>query len=107
MEPNIVRAKAREPRQPVRGRDDDLATIGRHLDQLLSGIGSVIVVDGAAGLGKSRLLKEAVTMARRLSIKVGSGAADPGDNRIIGALAGLAQAVEETGAEGAVGAAAR
>ncbi len=76
----MVRAKAREPRQPVRGRGDDLATIGRHLDQLLSGIGWVIVVEGAAGLGKSRLLQEAVTMARRLSIKVGSGAADPGDN---------------------------
>ncbi len=76
----MVRAKAREPRQPVRGRDDDLATIGRHLDRLLSGIGWVIVVEGAAGLGKSRLLKEAVTMARRLSIKVGSGAANPGDN---------------------------
>ena len=76
----MVRAKASEPRQPVRGRDDDLATIGRHLDQLLSGIGWVILVEGAAGLGKSRLLNEAVTMARRLSIKVGSGAADPGDN---------------------------
>lgn len=80
MEPSVVRAKASEPRQPVRGRDDDLATIGRHLDQLLTGIGWVIVVEGAAGLGKSRLLNEAVTMARRLSIKVGSGAADPGDN---------------------------
>src|ERR1700730_13788073 len=80
MEPSVVRAKASEPRQPVRGRDDDLATIGRHLDRLLSGIGWVIVVEGAAGLGKSRLLKEAVTMARRLSIKVGSGAANPGDN---------------------------
>lgn len=76
----MVRAKVGEPRQPVRGRDDDLAAIGRHLDQLLSGIGSVIVVEGAAGLGKSRLLKEVVTMGRRLSIKVGSGAADPGDN---------------------------
>src|SRR3989440_845906 len=80
VEPSIARAKVVEPRQPVRGRDDDLATIGRHLDQLLSGIGWVIVVEGAAGLGKSRLLKEAVTMARRLSIKVGSGAANPGDN---------------------------
>jgi DNA-binding CsgD family transcriptional regulator len=80
VEPSIARAKTVEPRQPVRGRDDDLATIERHLDQLLSGIGSVIVVEGAAGLGKSRLLKEAVTMARRLSIKVGSGTADPGDN---------------------------
>src|SRR5712691_475865 len=80
VEPSMVRVKAREPRQPVRGRDDDLATIGRHLDRLLSGIGWVIVVEGAAGLGKSRLLKESVTMARKLSIKVGSGAANPGDN---------------------------
>ena len=75
VEPSMVRAKAKEPSQPVRGRDDDLATIGRHLDQLLSGIGWVIVVEGAAGLGKSRLLQQAVTMAHRLSIRVGSGAA--------------------------------
>jgi hypothetical protein len=31
-------------------------------------------------MGKSRLLEEVATMARRLSIKVGSGVADPGDN---------------------------
>ncbi len=76
----MVRANAGELRQPVRGRDDDLATIGRHLDRLPSGIGWVIVVEGAAGLGKSRLLQEVATMARLLSIKVGTGAADPGDN---------------------------
>ena len=80
MAPTTVGAKAGEPRQPVRGRDDDLATIGRHLNQLLSGVGWVIVVEGAAGLGKSRLLTEVVTMAGRLSINVGSGAANPGDN---------------------------
>jgi len=78
--PTNVGAKAGEPRQPVRGRDDDLATIRRHLNQLLSGVGWVIVVEGAAGLGKSRLLTEVVTMAGRLSINVGSGAANPGDN---------------------------
>src|SRR5260370_26365577 len=78
VEPTVVRAKAREPRQPIRGRDDDLATIGRHLDQLLSGIGWVIVVEGAAGLGKSPPLNAAMTMAGRLSINVGSGAANPG-----------------------------
>ena len=77
----MVRAKAVEPRQPVRGRDDELATIGRHLDRLLSGIRWVIVVEGAAGLGKSRLFKESVTIARRLSIKVGNVAANPGDSR--------------------------
>src|SRR6202043_326732 len=65
---------------PVRGRDDDLATIGRHLDQLLSGIGWVIVVEGAVGLCKNSPLIEVVTMAARLSINVGSGAANPGDN---------------------------
>jgi DNA-binding CsgD family transcriptional regulator len=31
-------------------------------------------------MGKSRLLEEVATMARRLSIKVGSGAANPGDS---------------------------
>jgi DNA-binding CsgD family transcriptional regulator len=65
--------------QTVRGRDSELTVLGQHLDQLLSGVGTVVMVEGGAGMGKSRLLGEAAAMARRLSIQVGSGAADPGD----------------------------
>ncbi len=63
----------------VRGRDAELTLFGQHLDQLLSGTGTVVVVEGGAGMGKSRLLVEVAAMARRLSIRVGSGVADPAD----------------------------
>src|SRR5580658_1049767 len=75
----MIRATERAPVQTVRGRDAELGALGQHLDQLLSGIGSVVLVEGGAGMGKSRLLGEVATMARRLSIRVGGGAADPGD----------------------------
>lgn len=38
------------------------------------------MVEGGAGMGKSRLLAEVAAMARRLSIRVGVGVADPGDS---------------------------
>ena len=63
----------------VRGRDAELTVLGQHLDQVLSGIGSVVLVEGGAGMGKSRLLGEVAAMARRLSIRVGCGVADPAD----------------------------
>jgi predicted ATPase len=69
----------RGPVQAVRGRDAELTVLGQHLDQILSGVGAVVLVEGGAGIGKSRLLAEVAAMARRLSIRVGSGAADPGD----------------------------
>ena len=66
--------------QTLRGRDGELATFGQHLDQLLSGIGSVLLVEGGAGMGKSRLLHEVAGMAERLSIRVGFGVADPANS---------------------------
>ena len=75
----MVRATERAPIQTVRGRDAELTVLGQHLDQLLSGIGSVVLVEGGAGIGKSRLLGEVAEMARRLSIRVGGGVADPAD----------------------------
>src|ERR1700733_8073781 len=75
----MVRAAERAPVQTVRGRVAELTVLGQHLDQLLSGVGTVVLVEGGAGMGKSRLLGEVATMARRLSIGVGCGVADPGD----------------------------
>src|ERR1700678_4489125 len=75
----MVRATERAPIQTVRGRDAELTVLGQHLDQVLSGIGSVVLVEGGAGMGKSRLLAEVAEMARRLAIRVGGGVADPGD----------------------------
>jgi DNA-binding CsgD family transcriptional regulator len=68
--------------QPVRGRDAELTAIGEHLDQLRSGAGTVALIEGAAGMGKSRLLKEVARMARRLSIRVGIGEADRCDSEV-------------------------
>jgi DNA-binding CsgD family transcriptional regulator/alkylhydroperoxidase/carboxymuconolactone decarboxylase family protein YurZ len=77
--PPMARATARSPVQTVRGRDAELTVLGQQLDQVLAGIGSVVLVEGGAGMGKSRLLGEVAEMARRLSIRVGGGVADPGD----------------------------
>jgi DNA-binding CsgD family transcriptional regulator len=75
----MVRATEHLPLQTVRGRDAEVTVLGQHLDLLLSGIGTVALVEGGAGMGKSRLLGEVATMARRLSIRVGCGVADPDD----------------------------
>jgi DNA-binding CsgD family transcriptional regulator len=68
------------PAPPVRGRSRELTALSVHLDRLLSGVGTVVLVEGGAGMGKSRLLAEVAVMARRLSISVGVGVADPGDS---------------------------
>lgn len=45
------------------GRDSELADLERHLDALRTGAGSVAVVSGEPGIGKSRLLAECKRMA--------------------------------------------
>src|SRR5580658_3081655 len=77
--PQMVRATERPLIQSIRGRNAELTVLGQHLDRVLSGIGSVVLVEGGAGMGKSRLLGEVAGMARRLSIRVGCGVAEPGD----------------------------
>ena len=62
----------------VRGRDAELARIGVQLDRVRSGVGSVVLVAGEPGMGKTRLLTEAARVARRLALRVGAGAAEPG-----------------------------
>ena len=63
---------------PLRGRNEILTHVGSHLNRLLSGAGTVLVIDGRAGMGKSRLLDEIAAIGTRLSMRVGRGAADPG-----------------------------
>jgi DNA-binding CsgD family transcriptional regulator len=62
---------------PLRGRGDELAAIGARLDEVRSGVGSVILVEGRAGLGKTRLLDACVTMAAERSFRVGRGVTEP------------------------------
>jgi DNA-binding CsgD family transcriptional regulator/DNA-binding Lrp family transcriptional regulator len=51
--------------------------LGEHLDRVRSGSGAVLLIEGAAGMGKSRLIGEGVTMARGRSLSVGAGVAEP------------------------------
>src|SRR5271170_6963113 len=63
---------------PIRGRDAALHTLSDQLDRVRSGVGSVVLVEGVPGIGKSRLLAEATTLAGAMSFRVGAGAAEPG-----------------------------
>jgi hypothetical protein len=64
----------------IRGRDAELALLSEQLDRVRSGSGAVLLIEGAAGMGKSRLIGEGVKMARRLSFPVGIGAAEPSES---------------------------
>jgi DNA-binding CsgD family transcriptional regulator len=62
---------------PLRGRGDELAAIGARLDEVRSGVGSVIIIEGRAGLGKTRLLDACASMAAERSFRVGRGVTEP------------------------------
>jgi DNA-binding CsgD family transcriptional regulator/tetratricopeptide (TPR) repeat protein len=65
---------------PVRGREAQLALIAQRLHELRAGAGSVIVIEGAPGFGKTRLLQEAFSDALSMGIRGGHGMADPFDS---------------------------
>ncbi|MEZ5409248.1 MAG: AAA family ATPase [Acidimicrobiales bacterium] len=57
--PVLTRTTDRAPSElPFLGRDRELAAIGRAADRLRAGLGGLVTIDGAAGLGRSRLLAE-------------------------------------------------
>jgi DNA-binding CsgD family transcriptional regulator len=74
------------PTSPVRefrGRDTELALIRAEFERLSDGgAEAVVVIEGAAGMGKSRLLAEVATIARSLGIRVGRSAADPSETAV-------------------------
>jgi predicted ATPase len=67
----------RTRRHPLRGRAAEVAAIGARLDEVRSGVGSVIIVEGRAGLGKTRLLEACASMAAERSFRVGRAVAEP------------------------------
>jgi DNA-binding CsgD family transcriptional regulator len=67
---------------PFCGRDAQVTALGEQLDQARGGAGTVVLVEADAGMGKSRLLDEAVAMARRRGFRIGISAADPGDSMV-------------------------
>jgi DNA-binding CsgD family transcriptional regulator len=63
------------PDSPLLGRTAELTALRRQLDEARAGRGSLVLVTGEAGLGKSRLLAELATAARRLGTAVLTGTA--------------------------------
>jgi DNA-binding CsgD family transcriptional regulator len=74
----VPRWRADRP-NPTRGRDRELAVLRDKLAVLGQGIGAVWLIEGAPGLGKSRLLEESMLAARKAGCAIGYGAAQPGD----------------------------
>src|ERR1700751_1223274 len=70
------------PAREFHGRDAELALIRAELERRSDGAEAVVVVEGAAGMGKSRLLAEVAAIARRLGIRVGHSAADPSETMV-------------------------
>jgi DNA-binding CsgD family transcriptional regulator len=79
----------------IRGRDAELAVLGEQLDRVRSGSGALLLIEGAPGMGKSRLIGEGVRMAQRLSFPVGIGAAEPSES--VAELAPLFRALFDGG----------
>ena len=67
---------------PIRGRDEQLDMITGFLERVRVGVGGVAIIEGAAGLGKTRLLAAARASARALSFRTGLGAAEPGHSSV-------------------------
>src|SRR6267154_99713 len=73
-------ARPAAPAQPLRGRDAERAAINAALGGARDGRGGVLLVEGGPGLGKSRLLEEAVSLAGRAGVRAAMGRADADDN---------------------------
>jgi DNA-binding CsgD family transcriptional regulator len=61
---------------PLRGRDSERAVLGQPAAAVADGAGGIAIVEGAAGIGKSRLLAEAVRIAASLGVQTAAGACD-------------------------------
>jgi len=60
----------------LRGREAELAAISALIEATMQGHSSLLVVEGRAGFGKSRLLRAAADHAAAAGLKVGTGRAD-------------------------------
>ncbi|MGD9987278.1 ATP-binding protein [Pseudonocardia sp.] len=60
------------------GRDGEAATLVAHLDAACAGAGRLLVVEGEAGAGKSRLLRHVADVAAARAVPVLTGRAVPG-----------------------------
>ena len=64
---------------PLRGRDKEFACLGEQLGRLRAGRAATWLIEGGAGLGKSRMLEAVISAGRAAGFAVGHGVAEPGD----------------------------
>lgn len=65
-----------DPRPVLLGRDAELDFIRESLHGVRMGTGGILLVEGEAGIGKSRLVEELSSLAMNLGLQVVAGAAD-------------------------------
>jgi DNA-binding CsgD family transcriptional regulator len=61
---------------PLRGREYELAELARLVAAVSDGAGGAVIVEGAAGIGKTRLLGEAAAIATAAGMQVAAGTSD-------------------------------
>src|ERR1700739_2052768 len=61
---------------PLRGREDELESIRRRLLDVREGTGGIVLIEGSAGLGKTRLMEAVTEIGTDLSFRVGRGATE-------------------------------
>ncbi|MGQ5638857.1 MULTISPECIES: helix-turn-helix transcriptional regulator [unclassified Streptomyces] len=88
----------------LRGRDREITAVREALEAVRGGRGACVVVEGAPGVGKSRLLAELAELARRFGFDVVSVRADEFDQYAAGAA--LQSALQSSGGSGPAAAAA-
>ena len=70
------------------GREGELEALGACLQATLDGLGQVVLIEGEAGIGKTRLMEEAIELARRARSVVIQGTSEELEaSRPFGALA--------------------
>jgi hypothetical protein len=62
---------------PLRGRADDLADIEDRFREVSAGTGGAIVVEGSAGVGKTKLVDVSMQLAGNLGFRLGRGVLEP------------------------------
>ena len=58
---------------PLRGREDELESIRCCLLKVREGTGGIVLIEGSAGLGKTRLMDAVAEIGAALSFRVGRG----------------------------------
>ena len=61
---------------PIRGRDNELEAVRRRLLDVREGSGGIILIEGSAGVGKTRLMDAVADIGSELSFRVGRGATE-------------------------------